>query len=113
MKKNRPGVMLNVLADPGKIDQLTEIIFNQTTTLGVRISNIQKRSILPREIITVDTPWGKVGVKIRTLGNNNKSASPEYEDCKKIAHKNNIPIQIIYDKVKQIAQKKISSKTKK
>ena len=111
MKKNRPGVVLNVLADPGKTDLLSEIIFNQTTTLGVRISNIQKRNILSREIITIDTPWGKVRVKIRTLSNHNKSVSPEYEDCKKIAHKKNIPIQIIYDKVKQIAQEKISSKT--
>lgn len=109
MKKNRPGIMLNVLADPSNVDLLTEIVFNQTTTLGVRISEIKKRSILHRENITVDTPWGNVGVKIRTLGKNNKSVSPEYDDCKKIARKKNIPIHIVYDKVKQIAQEKIFS----
>ena len=109
MKKNRPGIMLNVLADPSKVDILTEIIFNQTTTLGVRISEIKKRNTLHREAITVDTSWGKVRVKVRILNESNKSVAPEYDDCKKIALKKNIPLQIIYDKVKQIAQKKISS----
>lgn len=110
MKKNRPGVVLNVLADPQKIDLLTEIIFNQTTTLGVRISEIQKRNILHREIITVKTPWGPARVKVRALDSSNKITSPEYDDCKKIANKNNIPIQIIYDKVKKIAQETLDSK---
>ncbi len=109
MKKNRPGVVLNVLADPNTTDLLSEIIFNQTTTLGVRISNIKKRNILHREIISVTTPWGKSRVKVRTLDNKNKSVSPEYDDCKKIANKNNIPIQMVYDKVKQIAKEKTSS----
>ncbi len=109
MKKNRPGVVLNVLSDPGKIDQLSEIIFKQTTTLGVRISDIKKRNILHRELITVPTPWGKVRVKVRSLDAHNKNISPEYDDCKKIANEKNIPIQIIYDKVKQIAQERISS----
>lgn len=107
MKKNRPGVVLNVLSAPEKIDELTKIIFDETTTLGVRLSEVKKRKILHREILNVTTPWGKARVKIRTLDNNIKTVAPEYDDCKKLAKENKIPITRVFDTIREIALKKI------
>jgi len=103
MKKNRPGVILSVLTTPERIDEIIDIIFRETTTLGVRISEIQKRTILKREIKTIQTQWGDVRVKIRSVSGK-MSASPEYDDCKRIAAKNNIPIQTVWEEIRRTAQ---------
>ena len=108
MKKNRPGVILSVLATPELIEKMIDIIFRETTTLGVRISEIQKRTILKREIKTIQTRWGEARVKIRTTGRK-KSASPEYDDCKRIAQDRNIPIQTVYEEIRRTAEKSFRS----
>jgi len=108
MKKERPGVILSVIASPGIVDNLCEIILQETTTLGLRISDIQKRIVAEREIIPINTAWGPVRVKIRTLENGQKTIMPEYDDCKKAAGRNNIPIQQVYEKVKREAEKNFS-----
>jgi uncharacterized protein (TIGR00299 family) protein len=107
MKKNRPGVVLSVLACPDRIEELTDIIFRETTTLGVRISEIKKRTVLEREIKTVKTPWGEARVKIRSLDEHQHTAAPEYDDCKRLAQENNIPIREVFDFVKAEAEKKM------
>ncbi len=101
MKKNRPGIILNVLGHPDSCQTLTDIIFSETTTLGIRLSDMKKRHILKRAFITIDTPWGAAKGKVRTLESGEKTLSPEYEDCKKLANENNIPIYKIYDYIKQ------------
>ncbi len=101
MKKNRPGIILSVLTADNKIDQLTDIIFNETTTLGVRISSLQKRRLLSREIKSVDTSLGTVRVKIRTIDESRKVITPEYDDCKALAKKLNKPIQEISEIIKK------------
>ncbi len=101
MKKNRPGVVLSVLASPDLIDALIEIIFQETTTLGVRISEIKKRQVMEREIQTISTPWGEARVKIRMMSGQHMTAAPEYDDCKKLAQKNNIPIREVFDYIKR------------
>ncbi len=106
MKKNRPGVVLSVLASPEKIVELTGVIFQETTTLGVRISEIKKRTVLDREIRKIDTPWGEARVKIRTVNGGQKTAAPEYDDCKRLAQKHHIPIREVYDFIKKEAEKK-------
>jgi uncharacterized protein (TIGR00299 family) protein len=103
MKKNRPGTLLSVIASIDKIDPLIDIIFQETTTLGVRISNMKKRKILKRELLTVASPWGNVKVKVRTISEDKKVISPEYDDCQKLAKKHNIPIQKVYEEIKKIA----------
>ncbi len=98
MKKSRPGILLTVICAVDKIDVCEEIIFRETTTLGIRQS-IQKRSILEREIKIVKTQYGEVRVKIATQGKGeNKTiinVHPEYEDCAAIALKFNQPLTTI------------------
>ncbi len=107
MKKNRPGTLLSVIASIDKVDSLIEIIFQETTTLGVRISDVKKRKVLKRELITVDTPWGKAHVKVRMISEDKKIISPEYDDCKKLAKKNRLPIQEIYEAIRRIASERL------
>lgn len=104
MKKNRPGIILSVLTTQNKIEELSDIIFNETTTLGVRISNLLKRKILSREIISVDTSLGKVRVKVRTINESRKMITPEYDDCKVLAKKLSKPIQQISEIIKREAE---------
>ncbi|CCQ52190.1 MULTISPECIES: nickel insertion protein [Crocosphaera] len=98
MKKSRPGILLTVICPVDKIDICEEIIFRETTTLGIRQS-IEKRSILEREIKIVNTKYGEVRVKIATKGKgDNKTiinVHPEYEDCSAIALKFNQPLTTI------------------
>ena len=95
MKKNRPAILLQVLGKPGEAPKLRKILFRETTTLGVRQSLIE-RYALNREIRTVETPYGKVHVKIAHLENGEIKISPEYEDCRQLADQSGIPIREIY-----------------
>lgn len=110
MKKNRPGIILSVLTTEDKLEELSDIIFNETTTLGVRISNLQKRRLLSREIHTVDTSLGKVRVKVRTIDESRKMITPEYDDCKALAKKLNKPIQQISEIIKREAESILTSR---
>jgi uncharacterized protein (TIGR00299 family) protein len=109
MKKNRPGVVLSILAVPERVNDLTEILFRETTTLGVRISEVKKRKVLDRQIVSVSTKWGRGHAKIRILASGEKSVEPEYRDCKALAKKNQVPIQLIYQTLKREAERQISS----
>ncbi len=94
MKKSRPGILLTVISRQEKIQQIQEILFRETTTLGIRCST-QQRTTLQRQIETVETDYGTVSVKIAWLGEaTNKvvtNVQPEYEDCASLARKHNIP----------------------
>ena len=111
MKKNRPGVVLSVLASPEKVNDLTDVIFRETTTLGIRFSEVKKRQILKREIQTISTPWGKARVKMRIIDGSQKTAAPEYDDCKKIAQEYDIPIREVFDFIKREAERKFEKDT--
>lgn len=103
MKKSRPGIILSVIAHPTEIDKLTEIIFKETTTLGVRISDVKKRMILDRKLLKITTPWGEGQVKIRILEDGSKTYEPEYADCRRLAESSGLPIQTMYDHLRQAA----------
>ncbi|MBN2104899.1 nickel pincer cofactor biosynthesis protein LarC [bacterium] len=107
MKKNRPGVVLSIIAPPQKIDALINILFEETTTLGIRISEVKKRKILVREHISVQTKLGEGRVKIRVMDNGQKIAEPEYEDCRKLAGENHVPVQTVYQTLKTEADRLI------
>ncbi|MDJ0509469.1 MAG: DUF111 family protein [Crocosphaera sp.] len=98
MKKSRPGVLLTVICPVNKIEVCEGILFKETTTLGIR-QRIQKRSILDREIKTVNTKYGEIRVKIASQGKGEKktiiNVQPEYEDCAAIARKFNQPLMAI------------------
>lgn len=96
MKKNRPGVMLQLLCDQSKLLEIKQIIFTETTTLGIRYYPLTVHR-LERRFFTLDTKWGKVLIKEGLFDNKVIQQSPEYEDCKNIAEKENIPLKYVYD----------------
>jgi len=101
MKKGRPAIKLTVLSEMKDTDKLCNVIFDETTTLGVRILIAAKKK-LDREIKTIKTKYGNVGVKISKLKNEVKNIMPEYEDCVKIAKNRKIPLKEVYEEVKKL-----------
>ena len=92
MKKNRPGTLVTVVARPGDRERLSGVLFSETTTIGVRYREMQ-RERLEREIRTIETPLGAIRIKIATRGGRVMNASPEFEDCARIAAARGLPIK--------------------
>jgi uncharacterized protein (TIGR00299 family) protein len=92
MKKSRPGMLLTVLCRPEDASQLQQIIFAETTTLGIR-QHPENRHALARKWITVSTHWGDVRVKIASMNGAVTNYAPEYEDCRRIAMEHNVPLK--------------------
>jgi hypothetical protein len=91
MKKGRPGTMLSVLCRPEDAPNLAGLILRETPTLGVRYHR-ESRFKAGRETRQVETPWGTVRVKLKLLGEQVISASPEYEDCAALARRAGVPL---------------------
>lgn len=98
MKKNRPAYMLSVICDKENKQVLEDIIFRETTTIGIRY-RIEKRTILNRKKVALDTPYGSIEAK-QVTHNGNTYTYPEYESVKKLAKEKNISIKDIYKIVK-------------
>jgi uncharacterized protein (TIGR00299 family) protein len=92
MKKGRPGHLLQVLAPPNRWEKLERLIFEETTTIGVRHYSAQ-RSALERELVTVETPLGAVAIKVSKLDGKVVNFTPEFEDCARIAREKNVPLK--------------------
>ena len=92
MKKSRPAVMLRVLAAPGDRERFAGIVFAETSTIGLRWTTWH-RMVLPREERTVDTPWGRVRVKIAVGPDGTRNVAPEYEDCRRIAAERGVALK--------------------
>jgi hypothetical protein len=92
MKKDRPGYTLTVLAALENREALADLVFAETTTLGLRMYPAQRR-VLDREWKTVQTPYGEVRLKIASQNGNVKTVTPEYEDCKKLALEKGVPLK--------------------
>ena len=92
MKKNRPGTLLTVVAPPDARERLTAVIFRETTTIGVRYREMS-RECLDREEVVVSTPLGPVRVKVARRDGRVLNASPEFEDCARIARERNVPVK--------------------
>jgi uncharacterized protein (TIGR00299 family) protein len=92
MKKGRPGHLLQVLAPPNRRDVLENLIFRETTTIGLR-HYAAARSVLERDIVEVETIHGKVRVKVSKLDGKVTNVAPEYDDCAKIAREKNVPLK--------------------
>jgi pyridinium-3,5-bisthiocarboxylic acid mononucleotide nickel chelatase len=84
MKKNRPGIMLSVVCDPSRLDDLTALVFEETTTIGVRYS-FAERATLTREMLEVETAYGPVSIKVSFHGGRRANFAPEYECCRRLA----------------------------
>jgi pyridinium-3,5-bisthiocarboxylic acid mononucleotide nickel chelatase len=94
MKKNRPGTLLTILCRPEDAAKLTQIIFAETTTLGVR-SRLEQRQTLARRWVSVTTPWGDVRMKIASMNGAVTNYAPEYEDCRRIASERHLPLKTV------------------
>jgi pyridinium-3,5-bisthiocarboxylic acid mononucleotide nickel chelatase len=94
MKKNRPGTLLTVLCKPEDASKLTQIIFTETTTLGVRQRD-EVRQTLARRWENVDTQWGEVRIKIASMNGTVTNYAPEYEDCRRIAAEQHVPLKTV------------------
>ena len=92
MKKNRPGTLLTILAPPQLRQELSAVVFRETTTIGVRFHEVT-RERLEREILEVPTPLGTVRFKIARLGGHIVNASPEFDDCLRIASDRKVPVK--------------------
>jgi uncharacterized protein (TIGR00299 family) protein len=95
MKKNRPAVMLSVLADPEDVARIADVIFENTTTFGIRRSTMS-RLCLARRHETVQTPYGPIRVKVATLPGGRETAAPEYEDCAEAARREGVAVGEIH-----------------
>jgi hypothetical protein len=96
MKKNRPGVLLTVLCAEAEADRFSELILRETSAFGVRRTLAERRK-LRRELVTLETRFGKVTVKLGKLGGRAVQAAPEYESCKKLAARAKVPLKQVYD----------------
>ena len=92
MKKNRPGMLLTVLARPDDVPRLTKLVFGETTTLGIRMRQ-ERRQTLVRRRVSVQTPWGEVRMKVANLNGSIANYAPEFEDCRRIADQHKVPLK--------------------
>jgi len=100
MKKNRPGMLVTVLCKPEDESNFREMLFAETTTLGVRTYTAERR-VLARQWETVHTAFGEVRIKVARLNGHIRQASPEFEDCRKLAEAKNVPLQRVMDEAIQ------------
>lgn len=98
MKKNRPGVLLQLLSSRHKLDKMKEILFKETTTLGVRYYPLTVHR-LERKFKIIETVWGPVTVKEGYHAGDLVQRAPEYEECKEIAKQYNVPLKQVYEQV--------------
>ena len=92
MKKNRPGTLITILCPQDKSLLLQQLIFRETTTLGIRIRQ-EQRVTLPRAFTTITTPYGAIRIKTASLDDKEVSATPEFEDCRAAAAAHNVPVK--------------------
>ncbi|MEC8023607.1 MAG: nickel pincer cofactor biosynthesis protein LarC [Myxococcota bacterium] len=98
MKKGRPGTQVTVLCHTGDADRFTQLLFRESTTLGIRIQQVE-RAIAERMSVQVETPYGVVRVKVATLADETINIAPEYDDCLAISVEQDLPIKDVYAEV--------------
>jgi uncharacterized protein (TIGR00299 family) protein len=112
MKKNRPAVLLSALGNSSQERTLSNIILEETTTLGVRVHALEHRHEVRREMRQVDTPFGQVRVKLKYApgeGERAIGATPEFDDCKALAEKHNIAVKTVLEAGTAAAQTLLAS----
>ncbi len=94
MKKSRPGTLLTLLAHPADAERLAQLVFRETSTLGIRTRQ-EQRFVLPRVFHSVHTQWGEVRIKVAQLNGATANYAPEYEDCRRIAEQHHVPLKLV------------------
>jgi hypothetical protein len=111
MKHGRPGIVLTCLAAPVQLDRILDVLFKETTTLGVRIREVTRR-ILPRRFISVKVHGGVVRMKIADVNETTAKAAPEYLDCKRIAERTGRPVkEVLADAALAYAKQRVARPT--
>jgi uncharacterized protein (TIGR00299 family) protein len=106
MKKNRPAVLLSVLSQSEIEAKLTEIILRETSTLGIRVRPVN-RHVAQRDTITFKSSLGQVSVKVKRLNGEVIGITPEYDECRRVAAKCNMPLREVYRLVEEEARKSL------
>ena len=94
MKKNRPGVLLSVLCGPEEKEAVMKLLFLETTTLGVRSYEVERRA-LRRNVVTVETQYGPIFVKVAYLNGRVVNEMPEFEQCREAAIRADVPLKLV------------------
>ena len=92
MKKNRPGTLMTVIVPPARLGAIADVIFRETTTIGLRHYDVD-RECLQRDIVAVDTPLGRVRFKVASRDGRVMNATPEFDDCARLAAEHNQPVK--------------------
>ncbi len=100
MKKNRPGTLLSILCQPQEREKFLQLIFTETTTIGARSYQVQRRA-LPREIVSVETQFGAIDVKVVRTENGSVRAKPEFEQCRAAALAARVPLREVQEAAQQ------------
>lgn len=100
MKKNRPGLLLTVVISPEALDTVTEAIFRETTTIGIRYYDAGRR-VLERQIVPIELEYGTIRIKVSRHKSQIVNFSPEYEDCRLAADKHKVPVKLIQARATQ------------
>jgi uncharacterized protein (TIGR00299 family) protein len=106
MKKNRPAHMLSITVYEQDLKEILEVLFSESTTLGVRIREIKRLRLAQQNFIT-ETKYGKIRVKVGIFKGKIKNIAPEYEDCKKMAKQHQVPLKEVYEEAKKITYNKL------
>lgn len=101
MKKNRPAQQLTVLVRPAQRSACTEIIFRETTSIGLRVTSLAERIACDRRTASVETRYGAVRVKVASWQGKIATTSPEYEDCRRLAEAQDVPLKEVYDEARR------------
>jgi hypothetical protein len=95
MKKNRPGLLLTVVCSLSMVDTLAELIFGETTTIGIRYT-VARRKTLERQFLQVQTEYGAITIKVSYLEGRRVNCAPEYEDCRRLAIEKGITLKEVF-----------------
>jgi uncharacterized protein (DUF111 family) len=111
MKKNRPGYALTVIAPPHARAALAEAVLRETGSLGVRVQEAE-RLLLPREVLRVATPHGRLRVKVAYDAQGAASASAEYDDAKRIAQLRRLPLAVVMRAAEEAALRALTTRSR-
>ncbi|MEK7364870.1 MAG: nickel pincer cofactor biosynthesis protein LarC [candidate division NC10 bacterium] len=108
MKRSRPGIVLTALAEPSRVGELSTILFEESTTIGVRWAEYQ-RSRLERELVTLPTAYGPVQFKLSRLGGKLVTVTPEFSEVTRIAREKGVPVREVLEQARTDARRLLES----
>lgn len=109
MKKSRPGHLLRIMAPEALREALAEILFRETTTLGIRSLEVERIS-LPRRTLRVQTRYGRLRVKVAGRSGDDLTIAPEYDSCQRAARRHRAPLRRVYEEATKAARKRLAKK---